>query len=87
VLYNIVDDEPAAMRDLVPYLAEIVGAPAPTTIPASTAARAAGEQVVYYGTQLRGASNAKARRGLGFEPRYRTWREGFRATFGPAAET
>jgi nucleoside-diphosphate-sugar epimerase len=72
------------MRDRVPYLADLLGAPAPTTIPASEAARLAGEQVVYYGTQLRGASNAKARRRLGFEPRYRTWREGFRATFSPA---
>ena len=85
-IYNIVDDEPAAMREWVPYLAELVGAPAPPTVPASEAARDVGEQIVYYGTRMRGASNAKARAGLGFEPRYRSWREGFRATFGPPAE-
>jgi nucleoside-diphosphate-sugar epimerase len=75
-IYNIVDDNPAPMREWVPFLAQLVGAPRPATIPAERAER----QLVYYGTQLRGTSNAKARRDLGFSPLYPDWRDGFRAS-------
>ena len=74
-IYNIVDDHPAPMHDWVPYVADLLGAPSPGTLPPERAE----SQVVYFGTQLRGASNAKARRELGFSPRYPHWRDGFRA--------
>jgi nucleoside-diphosphate-sugar epimerase len=80
-IYNIVDDTPAPMREWVPFVAELVGAPPPATISADCAER----QFVYYGTQLRGASNAKARRDLGFSPHYPDWREGFRASLANLA--
>ena len=79
-IYNIVDDAPALMRDWVPYLAQLLGAPQPPTVAAESAERDAGRQAVYYGTQLRGASNAKARRDLGFSPVYPEWRDGFSAS-------
>jgi 2-alkyl-3-oxoalkanoate reductase len=79
-IYNVVDDDPAPMREWVPNLAKLLGAPPPPTVSAERAARDIGRQAVYYGTQLRGASNAKARRELGFSPRYPDWREGFRAS-------
>lgn len=79
-IYNAVDDNPAPMREWVPYLAEILGAPPPATVSAESAERDTGHQAVYYGTQLRGASNAKARRELGFSPLFPDWRGGFQAS-------
>jgi nucleoside-diphosphate-sugar epimerase len=76
-IYNIVDNEPAPMREMLPALAEAVGAPRPRRVPVWLARIAAGKMVAQMGVELRGASNAKARRELGFEPRWRTWREGF----------
>ncbi len=79
-IYNVVDDSPAPMREWVPYVANLIGGPPPPTTSAESAERDVGHQAVYYGTQLRGASNAKARRDLDFAPRYPDWREGFKAS-------
>jgi nucleoside-diphosphate-sugar epimerase len=83
-IYNAVDDRPAPMREWVPYLANLVGAPRPPRVSAERAEHDEGYQAVYYGTQLRGASNAKARRELGFSPLYPDWRSGFRASLSDA---
>lgn len=79
-IYNAVDDGPAPIREWVPYIAEILGAPPPATASAESAEPDTGHQAVYYGTQLRGASNAKARRELGFSPLFPDWRGGFQAS-------
>ncbi|HEU5421680.1 MAG TPA: NAD(P)-dependent oxidoreductase [Streptosporangiaceae bacterium] len=84
-IYNIVDDEPAPMRVWLPVLAEILGAKPPRHVPAWVARLFAGEGGVMMGTQSRGASNARARRELGWTPRYPSWRQGFAAAFGTAA--
>lgn len=78
-LYNIVDDEPAPASEWVPYLAELAGAKAPLHIPAWVAKLAAGEAVVSMMTETRGASNGKAKAVLGWAPKYKSWREGFRS--------
>ena len=84
-LYNIVDDEPAPVREWLPVLADALGAPPPRHVPAWLARLIAGEGAVMMGTQSRGASNAKARRELGWQPRYPSWRQGFRAELAGAA--
>ena len=73
------------MRDWVPYLAQLVGGPAPRTVDEETAEREQGPQAVYYGNRLRGAANGKARRELAWTPTYPSWREGFRVVFGSAS--
>ena len=85
-LYNIVDDEPAPVREWLPVLADALGAPPPRHVPAWLARLIAGQGAVMMGTQSRGASNAKARRELGWTPRYPTWRQGFTAAYGPAGQ-
>lgn len=77
-VYNVVDDEPAPVRAWLPYLAAAVGAKPPRRIPVWVARLAAGEVVVSMMTQVRGSSNAKAKRELGWQPRWASWREGFR---------
>ena len=81
-IYNIVDDEPAPMREWVPFLAALVNAPAPQQTPVLVAERDLGPQAVYYGTELRGATNSKAKRELGFSPVHSTWRTGFEEMLG-----
>ncbi|HTZ27062.1 MAG TPA: hypothetical protein VMC83_23920 [Streptosporangiaceae bacterium] len=76
-LYNIVDDEPAPAAEWVPFLARCLGAPDPQEIPASLGREVAGEYLTAQMTVGRGSSNAKAKRELGWAPRYATWREGF----------
>jgi nucleoside-diphosphate-sugar epimerase len=76
-IYNVVDDAPAPVGEVVTYLAEVVGAKPPRHIPVWLA-RLLGEHLVVMMDEVRGASNAKARRELGWEPAHRTWREGFR---------
>jgi 2-alkyl-3-oxoalkanoate reductase len=76
-IYNIVDDDPAAVRDWLPALAEALGAKPPRHIPTWFARLLAGEAVVAMATEARGASNAKAKRELGWKPRHTSWREGF----------
>jgi 2-alkyl-3-oxoalkanoate reductase len=76
-VYNVVDDEPAALRDWVPAYAEAIGAPPPRRVPVWLARLVAGKMASSMNVQP-GASNAKARRELGWEPRWSSWREGFR---------
>jgi len=76
-IYNIVDDEPAPAAEWVPFLARCLGAEAPQEIPASLGRQLAGEFLTAQMTTARGSSNAKAKRELGWAPRYATWREGF----------
>jgi 2-alkyl-3-oxoalkanoate reductase len=78
-VYNIVDSDPAPVADWLPYLAEVAGAKPPLRMPAWLGRLLAGEFVVAQMTISRGASNEKARKELGWEPRYESWREGFRA--------
>src|SRR5262249_49845991 len=80
-IYNIVDDEPAPARGWLPVLAEALGAKPPRHVPVWLARLFAGEPGVVMGTQARGASNAKAKRELGWAPRYPSWREGFPAAY------
>jgi 2-alkyl-3-oxoalkanoate reductase len=84
-VYNVVDDEPAPVRDWLPVLAGALGAKPPRHFPRWIARLVAGEAAVAMGTEARGASNAKARRELGWAPRHPSWREGFAAAYGPAA--
>ena len=81
-IYNIVDDDPAPLREWLPVLANVLGAKPPRHIPIWLARLIAGEAGVIMGTQTRGASNAKAKRDLGWTPRYPSWREGFVAAYG-----
>jgi len=76
-VYNVVDDDPAPVREWAPVLAALLGAPPPARVDEDVAARTQGPQAVYYGARLRGASNAKARRELRFRPAYPSWRTGF----------
>jgi nucleoside-diphosphate-sugar epimerase len=78
-IYNVSDDEPAPAREVLPALAEAVGARPPRKVPVWLARLFAGELGVIMGTELRGASNAKAKRELGWTLRYPSWREGFAA--------
>ena len=80
-IYNVVDDEPAPVRDWLPALAEALGAGPPRRFPAWLAWLVAGEAAVVMATQARGASNAKAKRALGWAPRYASWRQGFPAAY------
>jgi nucleoside-diphosphate-sugar epimerase len=83
-IYNIVDDAPAPVREWLPVLAEALGAKPPRHIPVWLAKLIAGEAAVLFGTDARGASNAKAKRELGWTLRYPSWRQGFFAVYaGP----
>jgi 2-alkyl-3-oxoalkanoate reductase len=87
-IYNIVDDDPAPVREWLPVLAKALGAKPPRRFPVWLARMFAGEAGVMLGTEARGASNAKAKRELGWSPHYSTWRQGFfRAYATPAAST
>jgi nucleoside-diphosphate-sugar epimerase len=77
-IYNIVDDEPAPTRDFIPAIAEALGAPRPLRIPVWLGRLLAGEVAVTMMTEGRGSSNAKARRELGWQPIWSSWRDGFR---------
>ena len=81
-VYNVVDDEPALVAEWLPLYAEALRAKPPRRAPAFLARLAAGRYGVYLMTGLRGASNAKAKRELGWEPRYPSWRQGFREALG-----
>jgi nucleoside-diphosphate-sugar epimerase len=86
-VYNIVDDEPAPVRDWLPALAEALGAKPPRRVPAWLARLLAGEAAVVTGTETRGASNAKAKRELGWTLRYPSWREGFQTVYAEETRT
>jgi nucleoside-diphosphate-sugar epimerase len=81
-VYNIVDDEPAPTREWLPEVARIVGAKPPQRFPRFLARLFAGEAPVVMATESRGASNAKAKRELGWKLRYPSWRQGFAARYG-----
>jgi 2-alkyl-3-oxoalkanoate reductase len=76
-IYQITDDEPAPVREWLPVLAAAIGAKPPRRVPTWLARVVAGEPTVLMTTAIRGASNAKAKRELGWQPRYASWREGF----------
>ena len=82
-VFNIVDDEPAPMREWLPALADALGARTPRHVPVWLARLIAGRGVVMM-TESRGASNAKAKRELGWTLRYPSWRRGFPAAYGRA---
>jgi nucleoside-diphosphate-sugar epimerase len=84
-IYNVVDDDPAPVREWLPALAAAIGAKPPRRIPRWLARLVAGEAAVVLMTESRGASNAKAKRLLGWELRYPSWREGFPAAYGAQA--
>jgi nucleoside-diphosphate-sugar epimerase len=81
-VFNIVDDEPAPAREWLPYLAASAGAKRPLRLPAWLARLVAGELPVIIMTEGRGFSNAKAKRELGWQLRYPSWRQGFKEEFG-----
>ena len=81
-IYNVVDDEPAPVREWLPFLAEQLGARPPRRVPRVVARLLAGEAPVIMMTEVRGASNAKAKRELDWQPRWSTWRIGFAKGLG-----
>ena len=76
-VFNIVDDEPAPANQWLPYLAACAGAKKPMRVPIWLARLLAGQVVVTMMTEGRGFANAKAKRELGWQPRYPSWRQGF----------
>jgi 2-alkyl-3-oxoalkanoate reductase len=81
-IYNIVDDEPAAVREWLPALAAAIGAKPPRRIPRWLARLVAGEAGIALMIEARGASNAKAKSELGWALGYPSWRQGFPAAYG-----
>ena len=80
-IYNVVDDDPAPVRHWLPALASAIGAKPPRKVPRWLARLVAGEVSVVLLTEIRGASNAKAKRELGWSLRYPSWRHGFPAAY------
>ena len=78
-IYNIVDDEPAPVKEWLPFLAQQLGAKPPRKVPAWLAKLAASPAAVMMMTESRGASNAKAKAELGWNPTHPSWRKGFTA--------
>jgi nucleoside-diphosphate-sugar epimerase len=78
-IYNVVDDEPAPVAEWLPAMAQSIGAPRPWHVPRFVGRLLAGEAGAVMMTETRGASNAKAKRELGWEPRHPSWREGLAA--------
>lgn len=78
-IYNIVDDEPAPVRDWLPALAALLGARPPRHISKWLARIAASEHIVTMMTEARAGSNAKAKRDLAWQPAHSSWRRGFAA--------
>jgi 2-alkyl-3-oxoalkanoate reductase len=81
-IYNIVDDEPAPVREWLPVLASALDAKPPRRVPRWLARLAAGEMATLMMTEVRGASNQKAKRELGWKPAYASWRQGFAQGLG-----
>ncbi len=82
-IYNIADDDPAPMREWVPVFAQAAGAKRPLRVPAWLARLAAGREAAAFALELRGASNEKAKRELGWQPAHPSWRSGFAETLAP----
>ncbi|MGA7205288.1 MAG: NAD(P)-dependent oxidoreductase [Specibacter sp.] len=81
-VFNVVDDEPAPAGEWLPYLAACAGAKRPMRLPAWLARLVAGDMAVMMMTEVRGFSNAKAKRELGWVLQYPSWRQGFKAELG-----
>jgi nucleoside-diphosphate-sugar epimerase len=81
-VYNIVDDEPAPVREWLPVVAEALDAKPPRRLPRRLSRIVAGEMATVMMTEVRGASNAKAKRELGWQPRYASWRQGLARGLG-----
>jgi nucleoside-diphosphate-sugar epimerase len=81
-IYNVCDDDPAPMSEWLPAYAEAIGAKPPLHVPAWLARLVAGKEVAGFATRLRGTTNAKAKRELAWQPRYPSWRRGFREALG-----
>ncbi|MGN6588607.1 MAG: NAD-dependent epimerase/dehydratase family protein [Solirubrobacterales bacterium] len=80
-VYNVVDDEPSPMREWLPLLAEILGAKPPRRLPVWLVRMAVGKAMARSAVGTRGASNAKAKRELGWQPAHPSWRQGFPELF------
>jgi nucleoside-diphosphate-sugar epimerase len=78
-VYNVVDDDPAPVAEWLPALAQTLGAKKPVRVPRFIGRLLAGETGAVMMTELRGASNAKAKRELAWRPAHPSWREGFAA--------
>jgi nucleoside-diphosphate-sugar epimerase len=78
-IYNVVDDDPAPVAEWLPALAETLGARQPMRVPRFVGRLFAGQTGATFMTEIRGASNAKAKRDLGWRPAHPSWREGFAA--------
>jgi nucleoside-diphosphate-sugar epimerase len=81
-IYNICDDDPAPQADWLPAYAEAIGARPPRSVPVWLAKLVAGKQSATLATRLEGASNEKAKRELDWQPKYPSWRQGFREALG-----
>jgi nucleoside-diphosphate-sugar epimerase len=81
-VYNVVDDEPAPVREWLPVLATALNAKPPRRVPRWLGRLAAGEMATVMMTEVRGASNDKAKRELGWRPRHASWRQGFAQGLG-----
>ena len=81
-IFNVVDDDPAPVREWLPEMAKALGAGPPRHVPRWLARLFAGDAAVMTSTESRGASNGKAKRELGWELRYPSWRDGFAAAYG-----
>jgi nucleoside-diphosphate-sugar epimerase len=81
-IYNVVDDDPAPLREWLPAYAEAVGAKRPMRVPKLIARLVAGSYTARMATELRGASNDRAKRELAWTPRYPSWRQGFAEALG-----
>jgi nucleoside-diphosphate-sugar epimerase len=77
-VYNIVDDDPAPLREWLPEYASALGARRPLRVPRWLAGLVAGRGAAAMATTMRGASNAKAKKALGWQPEFESWRRGFR---------
>jgi nucleoside-diphosphate-sugar epimerase len=81
-VYNVTDDEPAPMSEWVPVLATAAGAKRPLRVPLWLARLVGGAQAAGFASELRGASNEKAKRELGWRPAHPSWRTGFAESLG-----
>jgi 2-alkyl-3-oxoalkanoate reductase len=81
-IYNVCDDDPATLSEWLPAYAEALGAKPPRRVPVWLARLVAGKQAAGMSTTLEGASNEKAKRELGWQPKYPSWRQGFREALG-----
>lgn len=85
-IYNIVDDNPVAIREWLPIYADMLDAPRPMRLPKFIGQFGAGRFGVYFMTEQRGASNKKAKQELGWRPTYPSWRDGFRLELDPQVQ-